>query len=107
MEERDILLRIHRQYSPEEAYGFLHHYISVLKQHIEALEGELADAKVLTERLREAKTLTKKQWLQEEIFEEINQQLQKAQQKAVQHKKDAEHWQKMYFRLLNSRRENP
>ena len=72
MYQDTILLSIKRQFTTDEAVQTVLKMMAGLQQEIGMLKCELAEAEDKVERIRTEKTLTKKEWMEQEMFEQIH-----------------------------------
>lgn len=99
-EDDAILLKIKRQFSKEESISCLLKIISDLEIENGSLKSEIFELEHKIEKIRSGDKKTKKQWLQEEIFEELNKELKLLTQTNHKNKTSMLEWRKQYFNLL-------
>ena len=95
-----ILLKIKREFTDNEAVQQLLKMISELEVEIGVLKSERDEAVDMAKKLRTVPTMTKKQWLQEEVFVSVNCELETLRRKYTENKKSFEEWRNKYFSLL-------
>lgn len=95
-----ILLKIKREFTENEAVQQLLKMVSELEHEIGVLKSERDEAADTAKKLRTIPTMTKKQWLQEEVFVSVNCELETLKRKNTERKKSAEEWRNKYFSLL-------
>jgi len=100
MEDEAILLKIKREFTTNEAVQSLLKIVSGLETEIGVLKSEVAEAQDKAEKIRKERTLTKKQWMQEEMFEYLNKEHETLRARIKEYKKSMEDWQAKYFNLL-------
>lgn len=100
MEDEFILLKIKREFTTNEAVQSLLKIISALEMEIGVLKSEVSEARDKAERIRQERTLTKRQWMEEEIFLHLSQELKIQTRKNTEHSKSAADWRNKYFSLL-------
>lgn len=103
MEDEAILLKIKRDFTENEAVQSLLKIISSLEIEVGILKSELEEARYKVDRIRKEGTLTKKQWMKEEVFDYMNKEKINLNNKIKQYRKSIEDWQSKYFKLLNER----
>lgn len=103
MGDEKILLKIKRNFTTNEAVQTLLKIVSGLETEIGVLKTEVAEAQYKIEKIRKERTLTKRQWMQEEIFEDISKELYSSQYKIKEYKRSMENWRAKYLNLLASK----
>lgn len=97
-----ILLKIKRQFTNDEAVQSLLKMLSNSELEVGIMKSELAEAVDKAERIRQERTLTKKQWMQEEMFEFMNQEFERMKKAVKKHSDERKVWMNKYFSLLAS-----
>lgn len=105
MEQDAILLKIKREFTTNEAVQTLLKAMAGLEKEIGMLKSELAEAEYKVEKIRTEKTLTKKEWMEQEMFEHIHKENNHLTAKIKEYKKGMEEWQAKYFSLLIQQRQ--
>lgn len=108
MSEEAVLLKIRRDFTQDEAVKFVLGENAKLKKQNSEILIELGIVKSERDELQykldhpdaTPETKTKKQWSQEDMFKELNHQLELANERAKKYKKDFETFQNKYFSLL-------
>lgn len=100
MWEEEVLLKIKRDFTESESVKQLLKIISELETEIGILKSERDEADDLAEKLRKLPTMTKKQWLQDEVFFDLKHEAEVLDRKNKEHKKKMEDWRNQYFTLL-------
>lgn len=101
MWEETVLLKIKREFTENEAVQQLLKMVSELEIEVGVLKSERDEAADKAEKLRRLPTMTKKQWLQEEVFISVNCELETLKRKNTEYKKSFEEWRNKYFTLLS------
>lgn len=96
-----ILLKIKRDFTSNEAVQSLLKIVSGLEIEVGTLKSELHEAQHKLERIRKERTLTKKQWMEEEIVIEFSKEIIQLKKKNKELQKQANDWRDRYFNLLN------
>lgn len=100
MYEDSILLKIKREFTDNEAVQQLLKMVSDMEIEIGMLKSEREEWKDTADKLRNERTMTKKQWLQEEVFLSLSHELEQCKGKKTELKKQMEQWRNKYFSLL-------
>ena len=102
MEDEAILLKIKRDFTTNEAVQSLLKIVSQLEMEIGVLKQEVIEEKDMVKKIRTEKLQTKKQWMQEEMFEFISKENDHLKVKVKEYKKSMEDWRIRYFNLMAS-----
>ncbi len=100
MFEDTILLAIKRDFTESEAVQQLLKMLSEKEIEIGVLTSERDEADDTAEKLRTQPTMTKKQWLQDEVFFDLKHEVETLIRKNKEHKQKMEDWRNKYFTLL-------
>jgi flagellar biosynthesis chaperone FliJ len=98
-EDDRILLKVHREFSTNEAMQSLFKIISSLEFEIGELKSERDE---LLFKLKEARTegfATKKQWLKDELVAELHTQIKNHQKRNTEVNKSMNDWRNRYFSI--------
>ena len=96
MFEDHILLKIKREYSKDESFALVLKKLSEAQIENGILKSELSELK--DKMKKPAKT--KKQWLEEDLFTELKEKLNKHQKRETKLQKEVNEWRDNYFALL-------
>lgn len=99
-QDETILLKIKRQFTTEEAVQSLLKMIHDKDMEIGFLKSDLSEAVDKAEKIRQERTMTKKQWMQEEVFIQMKQDHDRMVKTMRQQGEDKKMWMNKYFSLL-------
>jgi predicted nucleic acid-binding Zn-ribbon protein len=105
MEQDTILLKIKREFTTDEAVQTVLKAMAELQKEIGMLKSELAEAEDKVEKIRTEKTFTRRQWMEQEMFEQLHKENTFFAAKSKEYKRDMEEWQAKYFGLLIQQRQ--
>lgn len=101
-QDETILLKIKRQFTENEAVNTLLKMLHDSEVEVGILKSELAEAVDKAERIRQERTLTKKQWMQEEVFKLMHEEHERLQRTIKKQGDTNKVWMNKYFSLLAS-----
>ncbi len=106
MEDEAILLKIKRQFTNDESVGALLKIISQLRIEIGVLKSEVSELKEknhkITSSVKQEGMKTKKEWLKEDIFQELQKNIIKKGQNEARLQKQVNEWRDRHLSHLAS-----
>ncbi len=106
--ERNVLLKINRDYSQDEAVQFLLKDRAKYAMEVGVLKGEVDELREIIKELKRPKPIpqpvkaeikTKKEWLQDEVVAMIEEEKRRAVASCKIHKDNYKYWQNKFFSL--------
>lgn len=98
-EDDRILLKVHREFTTNEAVQSLLKIISNLEFQIGELKSERDELNDKFEKARNERFATKKEWLKDEIVAELHTQIKNHQKRNTETNKSLNDWRNRYFSL--------
>ena len=100
MSEHEILLKLKREFTSNEAVQQLLKMLSENEMEVGRLKSELSEITDKLTAIQKGEGKTKKQWMQDEVFKEVGRELETHRKNATRYRKEIDLWRAKYFNLL-------
>jgi predicted translin family RNA/ssDNA-binding protein len=101
MSEKEVLLKIKREFLEAEAVQILLKKISELEYEIGVLKSERDEALEIGTKIQIGEAQTKKAWLKEELIARMDEEIKENQKNNTEMRRQLEEWKEKYFSLMH------
>jgi hypothetical protein len=101
MSDKEVLLKIKREFLEAEAIQILLKKISELEYEIGVLKSERDEALEKGTKIQIGEAQTKKAWLKDELIARMDEEIKQNQKNNTEMRRQLEEWKEKYFSLMH------